>query len=176
MSTIVISGANRGLGLELARAFVARGATVIGACRRPDEATDLARVAAEVLPLDVGDERSIDAFVSALGDRPIDVLVNNAGIDARNLGASDDERNVLDQTPEQFMGQLRVIPCIRCRLSTSDVREARGNLPEPGRGQPASRPERRAAARFSLARWSRSAAPRPATARIRPITSDLPMM
>ena len=87
----------------------------------------LAAIAAEVLPLDVGDEASIDAFVAAIGDRPIDVLVNNAGIDARNLGASNEERNVFDQTAEQFMGQIQVNalgPMLLTRALAANLRRA----------------------------------------------------
>lgn len=108
MSTVVITGANRGLGLELAREFAGRGHTVVGTCRHPGDAAELAAVAAEVHPLDVGNESSIDAFVAALGDRVVDVLVHNAGVDARAFGATNAERNVFDQTAEQFMGQIRV--------------------------------------------------------------------
>jgi NAD(P)-dependent dehydrogenase (short-subunit alcohol dehydrogenase family) len=132
VSTIVITGANRGLGLELARAFAARGDTVIGTCRRPSEATALAAVAAEVHALDVGDESSIEGFVSAMADRTIDVLVNNAGIDARSLGATDAERNVFDQTPEQFMGQIRVNalgPLLLSRALVANLRRSdRGRI------------------------------------------------
>jgi NAD(P)-dependent dehydrogenase (short-subunit alcohol dehydrogenase family) len=106
--TIVLTGANRGLGLELARAFAGRGDTVIGGCRNPAAATDLAAVTPHVHAVDMGSEVSIDAFVAAIGDRPVDVLINNAGIDARNLGAADDERDVLAQPVDHFLGEITV--------------------------------------------------------------------
>jgi len=108
MSTIVITGANRGLGLELARVYAGRGDTVLGACRNPASATELAEIASEVIPLDLGDEASIAAFVAAIGDRTVDVVINNAGLDSRGLGADPATRNVLLQAPEHFMGQIRV--------------------------------------------------------------------
>ncbi len=108
MTTTVITGANRGLGLELARRFAAAGHTVIGACRTPTEASELAEVASSVHPLDMGDEASIAAFVLAMGDRTIDVVVNNAGLDLRGLGGDHSTRGVLDQSPEHFLGQMRV--------------------------------------------------------------------
>ena len=110
--TAVITGANRGFGLELARALSERGATVIAGCRTPSTATELAEVASAVLELDVGDEASIDRFAGAvaaeLDGAPLDVLVNNAGIDARNLGAADSERDVLVQRPDHVLGQVNV--------------------------------------------------------------------
>ncbi len=110
--TVVITGANRGLGLELARVYAAAGDTVIAGCRDPGAATDLAAVADHIHTVDVGDEASIEAFVRAIGgdvgDGPVDVVLNNAGIDARNLGADDSQRDVLTQTSAQFMGQIAV--------------------------------------------------------------------
>src|SRR5215207_1331702 len=100
MTTVVITGANRGLGLELARAFAAHGDTVIAGSRKPESATALA--------LEVGDPASIDRFVAAIGDQAVDVLINNAGIDARNLGPTDTERDVLTQPVEHFIGQMHV--------------------------------------------------------------------
>ncbi len=106
--TIVITGANRGLGLELARAFTARGDTVLAGCRNPATATALLAITPHVHPIDMGDATSIDAFVAALGERSVDVVINNAGIDARNLGAADGERDVLAQPVEHFMGEIAV--------------------------------------------------------------------
>jgi NAD(P)-dependent dehydrogenase (short-subunit alcohol dehydrogenase family) len=108
VSTVVITGANRGLGLELARAFAARGDRVIAGCRNPSAATELAAVSDAVHAVDMGDERSIAGFVAAIGDQPVDVLVNNAGLDARNLGAGDSERDVLVQSPAHIVGQFEV--------------------------------------------------------------------
>ena len=108
MDTVVITGANRGLGLELAKVFAVRGATVIGGCRTPGAADELRAVTEHVYRVDTGDERSIADFVTAVGDGPIDVLVNNAGLSAEGLGAAPDERDVLLLSPEHFMGQMRI--------------------------------------------------------------------
>ncbi len=87
MSTILISGANRGIGFELARQFGADGWTVLGTARDPSTAGELeALTGATVLPLDVNRSNSIDALCGALDGRPIDVLIANAGI-AFNLEA-----------------------------------------------------------------------------------------
>jgi NAD(P)-dependent dehydrogenase (short-subunit alcohol dehydrogenase family) len=76
--TVLITGANRGVGLALARAVAARGDAVVGTARRPAAAADLAAVA-EVHGLDVTDPASCAALAAALGDRPVDLLVCNAG-------------------------------------------------------------------------------------------------
>lgn len=82
----VISGASRGIGLEFVRQLVARGDTVEAGARAPSEARQLASLAREsggrlrIHPLDVSDTASVRAFAAAMGDSPVDVLVNNAGI------------------------------------------------------------------------------------------------
>src|SRR5690606_38344609 len=64
MAQILITGANRGLGLEFTRQFLERGERVVATCRQPGRAAELTRMAAEhpgrlkVLPLDVAQERS----------------------------------------------------------------------------------------------------------------------
>ena len=84
----VVTGANRGLGLEFVRQLLARGDHVIAACRHPGRATELNHLAGDhpgrlhVLPLDVADEKSRTAFAHELPlvTDGIDVLVNNAGV------------------------------------------------------------------------------------------------
>jgi NAD(P)-dependent dehydrogenase (short-subunit alcohol dehydrogenase family) len=104
----VITGANRGLGLDLARAYTAGGATVVAGCRRPHEATELAATGAEVVALDTGDAASVAAFAAAVGSRPVSVLVNNAGIDARALGVADGGRDAMQLDGEAFLDVMRV--------------------------------------------------------------------
>jgi NAD(P)-dependent dehydrogenase (short-subunit alcohol dehydrogenase family) len=78
--TVLITGANRGLGLEFARQYSDAGWTVIGTARRPAEATELAALDVEVERLDVTDQASVDALAAGLEGRAIDMLINNAGI------------------------------------------------------------------------------------------------
>lgn len=85
MTTCLITGANRGIGLELARLYAASGANVIATARDPGKAAALRELAAssgkvEVLPLDVSDEASLAAFSKALSGRGIDLLVVNSGV------------------------------------------------------------------------------------------------
>jgi NAD(P)-dependent dehydrogenase (short-subunit alcohol dehydrogenase family) len=108
MTTVVISGANRGLGLALSKRYLALGVHVIGGCRNPSAATELTRAGAEVVELDTGSGASIAAFAAAVGDRPVDVLYNNAGIDARAVGAEEAARGALDLTEAQFRAVIDV--------------------------------------------------------------------
>jgi NAD(P)-dependent dehydrogenase (short-subunit alcohol dehydrogenase family) len=72
----VVTGANRGIGLELVRQLRARGDVVHAAARKPG---DLAALGAIVHDVDVTDQASVDAMARAI-DTPIDLLINNAGI------------------------------------------------------------------------------------------------
>ncbi|MSO65758.1 MAG: SDR family oxidoreductase [Alphaproteobacteria bacterium] len=86
MASVLITGANRGLGLELARQYADDGWRVFAATRDPDAAHDLrAAVAAangraSLHRLDVGDRRQIQALAQELDREPVDVLINNAGV------------------------------------------------------------------------------------------------
>lgn len=78
--TVLITGANRGLGLEFARQLQAAGASVIGTARKPHEARDLKALGVRVEQLDVADDRSVAALAERLEGAAVDVLLNNAGI------------------------------------------------------------------------------------------------
>ena len=81
MTTVLISGANRGIGLELARQYAADDAEVIAGVRDPDGAGELKAVAGvQAHRLDVGDDASVRAFRDAVGERPVDILIANAGV------------------------------------------------------------------------------------------------
>jgi NAD(P)-dependent dehydrogenase (short-subunit alcohol dehydrogenase family) len=85
METVVITGANRGIGLALAHSFASSGVQVLAACRDPDKASALQALKKssgkiEILSLDVGDAKSVAAFARTVGNRTVDVLINNAGV------------------------------------------------------------------------------------------------
>ncbi len=87
---IVITGANRGIGLEMARTLIDRGHAVFGAVRNPDAADALREAGpAGILRVDLSDRDSIPTFAKELASQTdaIDVLVNNAGITSNDLGA-----------------------------------------------------------------------------------------
>ncbi|OCK58404.1 SDR family oxidoreductase [Bradyrhizobium sp. LMTR 3] len=86
MTTVLITGANRGIGLALAQQYATEGVEVIACCREPASAEALnALVVAHgnrirIIRLEVSDEASIASMKRELGDQPIDILINNAGI------------------------------------------------------------------------------------------------
>ena len=93
MPTVLVTGASRGLGLELARQYGADGWDVIACARAPHKAEELAAIAAAsagrigVRALDVTDFAAIDTLARELAGRPIDVLINDAGtMGARGSG------------------------------------------------------------------------------------------
>ncbi|HEY4940056.1 MAG TPA: SDR family oxidoreductase [Rhizomicrobium sp.] len=82
MTTILVTGANRGIGLEFVRQYAAEGADVIACCRAPQRADALKIIGGKVrlMTLDVADAKSVAALKHALGGTPIDILINNAGV------------------------------------------------------------------------------------------------
>jgi NAD(P)-dependent dehydrogenase (short-subunit alcohol dehydrogenase family) len=86
MPTTLITGANRGLGLEFAKQYLADGWHVYAACREPDSASELCRLAdasdnkLRILALDVTDPASVKAAAAELDGQAIDLLLNNAGV------------------------------------------------------------------------------------------------
>jgi len=82
---ILVTGANRGIGLELCRQLLARGDTVEAAVRNPDSATDLRALdpgdgRLRLHRCDVTDDAQVSALAHALGDGPLDAVINNAGV------------------------------------------------------------------------------------------------
>ncbi len=90
-STVLITGSNRGIGLEFARQYAAEGWNVIATCRKPESADDLQAVAAEndnvvIEQLDVTDRARLAELADQYKGTPIDVLLNNAGIFTKREG------------------------------------------------------------------------------------------
>jgi len=84
--TVLVTGANRGLGLEFARQYAADGWNVIATARNPERADELRALPVEIAQLDVADPASVDSLARSLEGRPIDLLINNAGIFPRVRG------------------------------------------------------------------------------------------
>jgi NAD(P)-dependent dehydrogenase (short-subunit alcohol dehydrogenase family) len=86
MANVAITGAGRGIGLELVRQYAEAGDRVYALCRSPATADALNALAAasggrvSVHAMDVGDDASVDAGTAATGDGPIDILLNVAGV------------------------------------------------------------------------------------------------
>lgn len=85
--TVLVTGANRGIGLEMVKQMEARGFDVIGTARNPDTATELKATGAEVLALDVTSAESVAALGAALDGRKIDMLINNAGTGGQRVSS-----------------------------------------------------------------------------------------
>ena len=90
--TVLITGANRGIGLEFVRQFAERGWNVIATARSPKKADELNALAAEnsqivVEQLDVTDHTRIDWLAAIYKDQPIDILLSNAGITPKYASA-----------------------------------------------------------------------------------------
>ncbi len=89
---VLVTGANRGIGLEFVRQYAERGARVFAGCRNPDAAGFLSTLVSrrpgnvEVVQLDVTQRESIDAAINHIaldGDGSLDTLINNAGTSPR---------------------------------------------------------------------------------------------
>ena len=123
MATIAITGAARGIGLELTRQYAAAGDQLLAFCRNPQKADALNRLAAEtgkvrVIAMDVADDASVKRAAAEAGDASVDVLLNVAGISGPSrpeLEASDwamwqESFNVMT------MGPLRVLQALLPRM------------------------------------------------------------
>jgi NAD(P)-dependent dehydrogenase (short-subunit alcohol dehydrogenase family) len=110
MTRVVVTGASRGIGRALADQYLARGDEVWAGCRSVGSAGDLARAGAFVRRLDVADPASIDDFCADVDDgvRGVDLLINNAAIDAGALGAGAAQRGPLHLPGEDFIQVMRV--------------------------------------------------------------------
>jgi NAD(P)-dependent dehydrogenase (short-subunit alcohol dehydrogenase family) len=91
MPRVLVTGAGRGIGLELARQYAAEGWEVIATVRDPGKAGDLAAPGVRVEPLDMRDFAALEAFPGRLGGEPLDLFVANAGISrARSIRGRED--------------------------------------------------------------------------------------
>ncbi|SDQ92642.1 NADP-dependent 3-hydroxy acid dehydrogenase YdfG [Curtobacterium sp. UNCCL20] len=87
MTTTLITGANRSLGLETARRLIEAGHTVYAGMRDPARGDDARALGAHVVQLDVTDQGSVDRAIAEIPE--LDVLVNNAGVLGTSFGVDD---------------------------------------------------------------------------------------
>ena len=130
MSAVLITGANRGIGLEFARQYTADGWEVFAACRDPSAAGQLQAMARRsvgrltTIPMDVTNGESVRSAAKQLVTVAIDLLINNAGtagVPGQRTGAVDYENwvRVLDVNT---MGPLRVIEAFMDQIARSQRR------------------------------------------------------
>lgn len=119
MATILITGANRGIGLELAWQYASAGHDVIRCMRGTDKAGE---AIGEVHPLDVTDDQSVAALAHALGGRPIDLLIANAGVigPERQSSTQMDFPGFLATLDTNVLGPLRVVQALLPNLRAAD--------------------------------------------------------
>ena len=166
--TVLVTGANRGIGLEIVRALLGRGHWVLATCRDPDGAEALAALAVddrlEILALDVGDGASVRGLADGLAGRRIDALVNNAGRLRREGGVDDlDHDDWLRTFAIDAQGPLRVATALKANLVLAarprvlTVSSQLGSIERAGTGNVAYRTSKAAAnmaMRVLAAEWS----------------------
>ncbi len=101
MATILITGANRGIGRELARQYAAEGHEIIRTMRGGHEPDDLPGT---VLRLEVTDAQSVADMAAALKNRTIDLIINNAGV----IGPDMARQTSLDMDFDGFLRTLEI--------------------------------------------------------------------
>lgn len=143
MPTVLITGANRGIGLELARQYAADGWRVLATCRNPAAATELKAVAGDVAVhgLDVDDPSSLEVLATALDGEPVDVLFNNAGINRRAPSIDAIDYAAWAETMEtNVFGPIRVAAALKDNVAVSGrkvmafVSSKMGSIAENGGG------------------------------------------
>jgi NAD(P)-dependent dehydrogenase (short-subunit alcohol dehydrogenase family) len=120
--TVLITGANRGIGLEMARQLDAKSYTVIATARKPDRASELNALEVRVEQLDVADAASVAALAAKLEGVGIDILVNNAGVggqDVRRLKKVDFEK-MADTFQVNAFGPMRVTQALLPNLEAGE--------------------------------------------------------
>jgi len=139
MATYVVTGANRGIGLELVRQLAQRGDRVVACCRTADAELNGLDGVRVVEGVDVADADSVAALSQRLADERIDVLVNNAGI----LEADDLTELDFDAVERQLrvnaLGPLRVTKALLDRFARPTkvviVTSRMGSIADNGSGR-----------------------------------------
>ncbi len=124
MATVLITGANKGVGLELTKRYAARGDTVLACCRNPEAAAELIAIGdhVEVFGVQISDGASVAALAETIGERPIDTLINNAGMAGPPPNQQSGTEMDFDGWAETFavntMAPLRVLQTFRDNLKS----------------------------------------------------------
>lgn len=138
MPNVLVTGANRGLGLEFARQYAADGWRVIACAREPSAATELTALAdrsggrVEVRGLDVTDHAAVESLASALAGTPLDLLLNNAGtmghdrfaekgMEAQRFGATDYD-DWIEMLRVNVLAPMKLAECFVEHVAASEQR------------------------------------------------------
>lgn len=115
MPTTLITGTNKGIGLQLCTQLSARGDDVIAVCRTPSE--ELTKLGVRIIDgIDVSNTESIERLKSELAGQQLDVLINNAGILKGDSFGSLDYDEMLEQYRVNTLGPLRVTEALTDNL------------------------------------------------------------
>ena len=121
MTTIMITGASRGLGLEFARQFYNEECRVIATCRSPKDANELNAIGdIDVHALDVTDDKSVTTLADKLRGENIDILINNAGVIGQRDGFGRIDYDIWAETMDtNVFGPMRVAEAFRDNVMNS---------------------------------------------------------
>jgi len=114
--TVLITGANRGIGLALAQQFEQAGYDVIGTARKPNKAKKLKALGVRLEQLDVADPNSVSALAKRLEGVVIDILINNAGVFMNETLAAMDFDNIQTQFEINAIAPLRITHAFQSML------------------------------------------------------------
>ncbi len=121
MPTVLVTGSNRGLGLEFCRQYAEAGWRVVACCRHVDKAEELKTIAGkvELHTLDVCNHPQVEALAKKLYGTPIDVLLNNAGVCSSQAGRQNYEEWAKVFTVN-VLGPVKVCECFAEHVGWSD--------------------------------------------------------
>jgi len=115
MPTTLVTGCNRGIGLQLVAQLHARGDQVIGVCRSTN--AELQNLGIRIIDgINVADGKAVAQLKAELGDEPIDTLINNAGILRGDSFGDIDYESMLEQYEVNALGPLRVVEALADNL------------------------------------------------------------
>ena len=125
MTTIMITGASRGLGLEFARQFYSEECRVIATCRNPENANELNAIGdIDVHSLDVTDDKSVANLADKLRGENIDILINNAGVIGQRDGFGRLDYDIWAETMDtNVFGPMRVAEAFRDNVMNSEKKQ-----------------------------------------------------
>jgi len=133
-STVLITGTNRGIGLEFAKQYAEKGWDVIATARSPEKADELQALAKThkklvIEKLDLADVASIEALATKYKGKPVDILINNAGtlgdVPKQTIGALDQKEFEYVMNVNTF-GALKITEAFKANLSVSQMKKAFG--------------------------------------------------
>lgn len=135
MPNLLITGANRGIGLQLCKQCLAQGWTVYATCREPENAHELLALhdfqgkendtaQLSVFPLDVRNTTQLENLQAALKNKPVDVLINNAGVHAKKASCFGhcDDATWEEAVAVNLLAPMKMMECFVDNVASSDMK------------------------------------------------------